>query len=413
MIELQRAKLGLPPAGNTPSMNNSQSASGKNNSSTNNASSAKQPSPTEVAKASLLSEDAQMERFINRLQRRDRKMMSTHHHHHSNSLPSSSGPTVPSNLSRRMLQRQGVGYLDETVASVVSASADRFLATVLQQSIACRDQRLKGAAMTREAAKQRKRHMEDYEADNDDRKRRKDSIIKAREDIAKITIEAAEAIKRGGNTSSVKVTASSATTKKKKGSRKVVTTSAPSGPREVDPAMEALAREESEEEYDSIDEEEEYYQENVVDVTRERISLKKTGGNEDEEDDEDEEEEDDEDDETLLLRDIVRPLEAWNFHLNGKEAIETNEDYDGFVKNNEDIQDGVSTAQKEQTAEEKGRIDNDNMLGALMNGIEERKQQSSNEKKQGDAPANGNKNGAAKKTSASASSSTNNPPSTS
>ena len=256
-----------------------------------------------------------------------------------------------------MLQRQGVGYLYETVASVVSASADRFLATVLQQSIACRDQRLKGAAMTREAPKQRKRRMEDYEADNDDRKRRKDSIIKARE--------------------------------------------------EVDPAMEALAREESKEEYDSIDEEEEYYQENAVDVTRERISLKKTGGNEDDEDEEEE------DDDTLLLRDIVRPLEAWNFHLNGKEAIETNEDYDGFVKNNEDIQDGVSTAQKEQTAEEKGRIDNDNMLGALMNGIEERKQQSSNEKKQGDAPANGNKNGAAKKTSASASSSTNNPPSTS
>ena len=325
-----------------------------------------------------------------------------------------------------MLQRQGVGYLDETVASVVSASADRFLATVLQQSIACRDQRLKGAAMTREAAKQRKRHMEDYEADNDDRKRRKDSIIKAREDIAKITIEAAEAIKRGGNTSTVKATASSATdkkgSKKKKGSRKVVPASVPSGPREVDPAMEALAREESEEEYDSIDEEEEYYQDNVVDVTRERISLKETGGNEDEEDDEDEEEDDDEDDDTLLLRDIVRPLEAWNFHLNGKEAIETDEDYDGFVENNEDIQNGessktniagVSTAQKEQIAEEKGRIDNDNMLGALMNGIEESKQQSSNEKKQGDAPANGSKNGAAKKTSASVSSSTNNPPSTS
>jgi hypothetical protein len=260
--------------------------------------------------------------------------------------------------------------------------------------------------------------MEDYEADNHDRKRRKESIIEAREDIAKITIEAAEAIKRGGSTSSFSVTEKK-TTKKKKGSRKVVTSSVPSGPREVDPAMEALAREESEEEYDSIDEEEEYYQENVVGVTRERISLKKTGGNEDEEDGEDEEE-DDEDDDTLLLRDIVRPLEAWNFHLNGKEAIETDEDYDGFVENNQDIQDGgssktnntsVSTAaHKEQIAEEKGRFDNDNMLGAFMNGTEESKQQS-NEKKQGDAPTNGNKNGAAKITSAS--SSTSNPPSTS
>lgn len=414
MIELQRAKLGLPPAGATPSLNPSKpTTGGKNIASLSNAASSKQPSPAEVANASLLSEDAQIERFINRLQRRDRRTTTTHHH-------SNSGPTVPSALSRRMLQRQGVGYLDDTVASVVSASADRFLATVLQQSIACRDQRLKGAAMTREATKQRKRHIEDYDADNDDRKRRKDSIIKAREDIAKFTIEAAESIKKGGSTGSGKATASSTTvkkTKKKKGSKKNAASSAAGGPQKLDPAMEALAMEESEEEYDSIDEEEEYYQENIVGVTRERIKLKKSGVT-DEEDEEDEEDSDEEDD-TLLLRDIVRPLKAWKFYLNGKEAIETDDDNDE-IENYQYVQDGgnsnsntsVSTTHKDQQAEEKGKSDNDTP-SPNANGTEEFKQ--SSEKKQGDAPANGSKNGAAKKktASASASSATNHPPSTS
>lgn len=339
-------------------------------------------------------------------------------------MPSSSGPTVPNALSRRILQRQGVGFLDETVTSVVSASADRFLATVLQQSIACRDQRLKGAVMSREAAEQRKRHMDEYEADKIERKRRRDSIIKAREDIAKFTIDAAESIKKGGSIgSSGKAAASTATkkrtTKKKKTKDAAGASSADDTPAKLDPAMEALAMEESEEEYDSIDEEEEYYQENVVEVTRERISLQKTGGNEDDDDDEEEDidDEDEDEDDTLLLRDIVRPLEAWNFHLIGKEAIQTDDDYDEF-ENNRDIQDGgnskdddgLSTPQNESQAEEKGRGEN-NDVNAIANGAEESKQQQSNEKKQGDAPTNGNKNGASKKNTTSASSSTNNPPS--
>jgi len=401
MIELQRAKLGLPPAGTTPSMTSSQTGNGKNISSTSNASNGKQPSPIEVATATLLSEDAQIERFINRLQRRDRKTTSAHQ-------PSSSGPTVPSALSRRMLQRQGVGYLDDTVASVVSASADRFLATVLQQSIACRDQRLKGAAMAREASKQRKRHTEDYEADADDRKRRKDSIIKAREDIAMFTIEQAELIKKGGGTG--KTTAASGTSKKtskkKKGTKNDPGASSENATKKLDPAMCALAMEESEEEYDSIDEEEEYYQENVAEVTRERIKLKKAGDDDqDDEDEEDEDEDSDEEDDTLLLRDIVRPLKAWNFHLNGKEAIQTDDDIDAF-ENIDHLHDGtnsksntnLASPHKEQQADEKGKSDTESS-NVISNGTEESKQQS-NEKYQGDPAANGNKNGAAKKNSA-------------
>mmetsp|Transcript_21941 Transcript_21941/g.54303 ORF Transcript_21941/g.54303 Transcript_21941/m.54303 type:complete len:414 (+) Transcript_21941:410-1651(+) len=394
MIELQRAKLGLPPAGVTPT-NAAQSATGKNGSSAGNAASPKQPSPTEVAKATLLSEDAQMERFINRLQRRDRKKAITHHHQ----MPSSRGPTVPSALSRRMLQRQGVGYLDETVASVVSASADRFLATVLQQSIACRDQRLKGAAMTREAAKQRKRHLDDYDADNDDRKRRKESIVKAREDIALITIEQGEPPKKGAAASGKSPTGTTKKgTKKKKGSRKAAA-EAPTGPQAIDPKMIELAREASEDEYDSIDEEEEYYQENVEVATREKIRLKKSGDNDYDEEDEDVEE--DEDDETLLLRDIVRPLEAWNFHLNGKVAIETDDENDEF-ENNIDAESiktstSVSSTRKEQQEEEKGTSYNE-ASSAAANGSESGRSPNS-EKKPSVAP-NGNKNGASTKTTA-------------
>lgn len=407
MIELHRAKLGLPPPGVTPTMNSSQSTAGKTNSATNNSSTEKQLSPVEMAKATLLSEDAQIERFVNRLQRRDRRVANTHthhHHHHSDLMPSSHGPTVPTALSRRILQRQGVGFLDDTVASVVSASADRFLATVLQQSIACRDQRLKGASMTREASKQRKRHMEDYEADNDDRKRRRAVIHKAREDIAVLTIAAAETIKKGGAAGSSTAEKKTTKTKSKKGSKKNPAAAAPvsTGPEKPNKAMEALAMEESEEEYDSVDEEEEYYQENVVEVTRERIRLKKTGGSEDQEEDDDDEDSDDEDD-TLLLRDIVRPLRAWNFHLNGKEAIATDDD-DGGMEKNEGMEESrntakadasVAIAQQEQSAEDKSKSESESP-NAGANGKEDSKQPN-NEKKAGDGAPNGNKNGATKK----------------
>jgi hypothetical protein len=421
MIELQRAKLGLPPAGITPSMNASKSTmGGKNLSAINNGSVAKQPTPTEVATASLLSEDAQIERFINRLQRRDKKNTGTqHNHNHHHQLPSNNGSTVPNALSRRMLQRQGVGYLDDTVASVVSASTDRFLATVLQQSIACRDQRLKGAAMAREAAKQRKRHMQHYDEDMGDRKRRKDAIAKARETMAVHTIDVADALRKGGGgksttsgattTATATVDTNSTTTikkKKKRGTKSVPASATTNGPVKLDPAIENLAKEEDEEEYDSIDEEEEYYQENVVEVTRERVKL--TNGNDEDDEDEDDDDDDDdgggheddeEEDDTLLLRDIVRPLEAWNFHLNGKEAIVT-DDID--EDENNDLEDNSSKTDIPITQQTEEKVNGDTLI--VANGIDESKQ----DEKQDDDGNNGAKN-----TNTSASSTSNNPSSSS
>jgi hypothetical protein len=376
-IEIRRAQMGLPSIGTTPSV--STAAGAGSQSSPAAASWAKNKSETakEAALAALLSEDSQMERFINRLQLRlesnhgpwnvgDPSTAGAVSTAATNATTSASstgfpyrnatGPTVPTALSRRMLQRQGVGYLDDTVAAVVSASGDRFLATILQQAVACRDQRLRGATMAKKAAMLRKRHMQHYEEDMDDRKRRKEAVEKAREGVALHTIAVAEAHKKGGGVAGVAATAATkkaeaaasaaATGEKSKNKRKKVVVvekkededavSLANGAKANDARLKLL-EEEEEEDYDSIDEEEEYYQEQAFDVVR--------GNNAGEDDDADEEDKYEEEDKTLLLRDIVRPLEAWDFHLTGKEAVDIKE---------EELQGEEEDALPGQDDEEKG-----------------------------------------------------------
>jgi hypothetical protein len=349
MIELQRAKLGLLPAGPSTLLQNA-SVSPKASPHTHIAKH-QQPTSQEAATAFMYAEDSQMERFINLLQKRDDSIHPSFPSTTTATTTStttattttttvdggdittttttmedfaSHGPTVPTALSRRMLQRQGVGYLDNTVASVVSASADRFLATVLQQAVACRDQRLKGALLTKEASLRRKRHMQHYNDDTDDRIRRKEKIVEARETIAMVTINRAEALKRGGFATTVKEEspgdAKTAKKRSKKRDDNDDVNDEPINGTKIDLATRKLAEEE-EEEYDSIDEEEEYYQEQVGNATGGRSMV----GDMDDEDDDDDDDDDDEqeEDDTLQLRDIVRPLEAWNFHLTGKEAFES------------------------------------------------------------------------------------------
>ena len=60
--------------------------------------------------------------------------------------------------------------------------------------------------------------------------------------------------------------------------------------------------------------------------------------------------EDKDDDDILLLKDIVRPLEAWDFHINGKEALEANE-AESKDKEEEDAAD-ASVAQTEDIDED-------------------------------------------------------------
>eukprot|EP00980_Cylindrotheca_fusiformis_P005256 scaffold1120_cov127-Cylindrotheca_fusiformis.AAC.18 len=290
MIELQRAKL----LGQTPPLNSSPSTQTPNSTHTSLPGSQPQQvnnvqnqSPEEAAVAQVLLEDSHIERFIHRLQRRNDS------HPTSDSF---SGTTVPTALSRRALHRQGVGYLDDTVAAVISASADRFLATVLQQGIACRDQRLKGSEMAKEAARRRKRHMQHYDADTDDRKRRKEEAEKNREGQHLAAIAAAEALKKGGK---------SAEERKKKKAKKPEDSQLQTN---GSLSKTTVEEDDDEESYDSIDEEEEYYQKHHDPDVFESQGKAKA--------------DEDEDDDTLQLRDLARPLEAWRFHLTGKEAVE-------------------------------------------------------------------------------------------
>ena len=287
MIELQRAKLGLPPMGQSGNMA-PVATTPKAAVSVSRPGSATivQQTSQQVAATALLAEDGQLKQFLQRLQTRD----------DSNPV-TTSGPTVPSALSRRLLQKQGVGYLDDTVAAITSAAADQFLATVLQQAVACRDRRLKGVELMRAEARQRRKHKIAHREDIDDRKRRK----LAKDDIrTKANLAAVAAAKElNAGSKSVAATSVAATTRvddnKTKKSKKKKAETENGGKKKDD---------EDESSDDSLDDEEEYYESYYngegVDVYG------------------DEDDDDDELDTMLVLRDLERPLEAWDFNLTGK-----------------------------------------------------------------------------------------------
>lgn len=280
MIELQRARL---LQGNTAS-----GAGGGGIAPANGAPRQASPAKPPLMSATqyIQSQDEKMQRFFQRLQHRD------------DSRPESYGaPTVPTALSRRILQRQGVGYLDDTVGAIASAAADRFLATVLQQGLACRDQRLKGLELAKEAAQQRQRHQEVYLADADERRRRKVERQQRREKANLAAVEAAEALKKAPMPAAAE--AEDAPKKKKKAAASAAVNGSKRKRSERD--------DDDDESYDSIDEEEEYYREYYGDP-----ALKVDDDEEDEED-------------MLILRDLARPLQAWDFCVLGKEGMDPTE----------------------------------------------------------------------------------------
>jgi hypothetical protein len=229
-------------------------------------------SPGQQAAAAVHAQEEQLQMFLHRLQRRE----------------DDHAATVPSALSRRMLQRQGVGYLDDSVASIVSATADRFLATVLQQAVACRDQRLTGAEMAREADGQRRKHILQHQADADDRRRRKLARQEARKTSNLEAVAAAERLKAAGMAPNA-TTANALTSPAKSRSKK---------------KKKDQEKSDDERSFDSLEEEEEYYKDYYG------------GINNDDSDDEEDENQD-----MLTLRDLERPLEAWDVHLTGKVGL--------------------------------------------------------------------------------------------
>ena len=303
--------------------------------------------PQQAAANAIREEELQLQKFIHRLQRRD----DSHPLAASTESSAAGGPTVPTALSRRMLQRQGVGYLDDTVAAIASASADRFLATVLQQAIACRDRRLEGAEMAREAAKQRKRHLQQVQADADDRKRRRTESDAKQEKSLLTTIGTAEALKKGGGAaaSAAAAMAKKEAEKKKASKKKKVsiseaensTKNTANGKKPDAAAKGNDGGSDLDTEYDSIDEEEDYYQEHYGDTV---APIK--GGD------------DDDDDVVLILRDLVRPLEAWRFNVTGKLGLEirdseADENLDGTGAE-DDEEDGADAGAAVAASEENG-----------------------------------------------------------
>lgn len=292
MIELQRKRLLAAGKGSRKN-----SATGASSAANGGASTAPpRQTPQQAAAAAMLTEDQLLDRFIQRLHQRD-----------DSRADSVGAPTVPTALSRRLLHKQGVGYLDGTVGAVVSAAGDRFLATVLQQTLACRNERLKGAALVRSAARTRQRHWEQYEADVEYRRKRKLEVQEKQTQICHNALKAAESLKKfppATNTTNSNANDTETPTSKKK--KKKTDDGATSGANTANGSRLKLKDDLDEEaSINSLDEEEAYHRDYFGDVAHGK-NL----------------ENDDEDDDIVILRDLSRPLQAWGFHVTGKHGLQ-------------------------------------------------------------------------------------------
>lgn len=227
------------------------------------------------------------------------------------------GPTVPDALSKRTLNKQGVNYMDESVPAIMSAAADQFLATVLQQSMICRDRRLQGE----EIAKKEKRAL------NKLKKRRKQELKQKQQKRLKLEQDLENALQKSNI---------NGTGKMKKGPSSVSNKLIQDVERAID----------EDEVNDRIDEEWDYYEK----YTRNGDDSNDGDdqGIEDDVSDDDENDDDDEDENkfTLQLRDVVRPLEAWNVCCSGKIGLSIQTmDQDDEKKENETDEDDDSNSE--------------------------------------------------------------------
>mmetsp|Transcript_10325 Transcript_10325/g.15857 ORF Transcript_10325/g.15857 Transcript_10325/m.15857 type:complete len:357 (+) Transcript_10325:456-1526(+) len=315
MIELQKAKL----------LGQAAAAKGVNKNSSNNDSNSNL-TPQQMAAAAMYQEESKLKIFLQKLAQT-----------RGDDSAVGGAPTVPAALCRRLLQKQGVGYLDDTVAAVTAAAADRFLATILQQGATCRKRRCDGMMSGKE---ERRKHVSLYRADADDRKRRKFALEQKRTQGWLEAVQAAkDIIEKDGTTGKP--------TKKKKRPSLPANPAADGGTnangKKNDNNIDAL-------EEDSLDDEEEYYNDYYGELSS-----------------------DDEDDESnfmLLLRDLKHPLEAWGYKLTGKVGLgaiplETakpkNDDDDngnanGGEDNNNAAMDDTNEEDDEKVAAENGDV---------------------------------------------------------
>jgi hypothetical protein len=315
----------------------------------------------------MLSEDEKMHRFLSLLS--DKK---------NSILP---GPTVPHSLSRRILNRQGVNYMDESISTVMSGAADRFLATVLQQSMICRDRRLMGEEMARKEKKalirMKKRRREEIKV-----KRRKRLAVEKELETAIKTPASNGANEKGKKNTTKKITASAVSSKLIEDVEKVL---------------------KDEQGNDSVDEEMDYY-DNYVKKDGNSGAAEVNNQNEDGDDqsiddddlsDEDEDEDDDDDTRlTLQLRDIVRPLEAWGVSLTGKVGLSAPPKNDEVKKKqDETAPDDDSNAHVDGDLDVDGDDDDDDEIsisGALSTGPSKPKGDDKEKRKRAATPKGSN-----------------------
>jgi len=352
MIELQRAKMGLPPitkpsVAGAPTMGGPGGSMGGVNGSSRSATAAGAGgmsashapaalTPQQIAAAAIAREDERMQKFLRLVAESAEQSSSSVF---DDAITAAAGqrqphaPTVPTSLSRRILHRQGVGFLDETVASVTSLAADRFLATVLQQAIACRDRRLKGEEYAKERLLERKLQRKRKRLKRKERRRKKQAMEERIREKNLASIAAADALAKSGSSAVGGAAGSSPAKGKSKKSKKAAAAAAKAAAN--GPVKENGGKEdgkddnnnaEEEEEAlsdDSLDEEEDYYEHYYSDKGSSNSGSDTDEDDEEDEDgDADEDEEDSDDDEntryTILLRDMSRPLEAWGINLTGK-----------------------------------------------------------------------------------------------
>lgn len=256
MIEIQRAKMGI--------------AAPTQNGGTSNSTSGGQSRGAGAA-GSAIAQDERLRKFFTRL--KDTK------------------PTVPPSLTRRILNKQGVGFADPLVSTIVSSAADQFIATVLSQALVCRDRRLKGE----ELARKEKREVERVEK----RRRAEERSIESKKQ--KLEKELEEMVKKGSKSSQNKDKAS----------------------RELIHLLETNTFDKVGKK-DCIDDEEDHYkdQKSAMHSGKDDDSSGNQSYEEDEFDNDESDEEDEEKD-LLHLRDLVRPLRVWGFSLSGKMGLAT------------------------------------------------------------------------------------------
>mmetsp|Transcript_32158 Transcript_32158/g.63686 ORF Transcript_32158/g.63686 Transcript_32158/m.63686 type:complete len:624 (+) Transcript_32158:624-2495(+) len=309
-------------------------------------------------------------------------------------------PTTPQNLSRRVLNRQGVGYLDDAVSLITSALSDRFLATVLVQAMACRDRRIEGNKAKLSEMKARKRHQRRVF----EQRRRRDKKMACekgkRRRLAEESVADAENIEREGPAASGSATATSQTKKKPsatsaksstaaKSSISIKSSTLPSGGTtdavngcagplfQLTDAQKEKVTEFQKQEAD-IDAEEDYYhsylgkkaEDSDVEEGKDNHGVINSEPDDDaneyeefEEDEESDEEEEDEDEQhyDLLLRDLVRPLSAWGFDLTGKLGFDVRDHDDGDAEESaaEDANAEEGEAEVEEEEEEEDGAENE------------------------------------------------------